>query len=97
MFLDLIVLGILYLVFKYIVSWIVYYNKIDSRLGSSVWRWSYDYPVVGKRDVSDLDDKFFVRLRRKRNNIISYMYIVSLLIFIALMSLLSNFLLFLFN
>ena len=97
MFLGLITLIFLYFLFKYVVSWIVYYNKTDSRFGNSVWRWSYDYPVIGDRDISDLDDKSFVRLRRKRNKVITYMYIVALLIFIALMSFLSKFLLFLFN
>ena len=91
------VLTILYFIFKYIVSWIVYYNNLDPRFGNSTWRWTYDYPVAGKRDVSDLDDKSFVRLRRKRNKIVTYMYIVTLLIFIALMSFLSKFLLFFFD
>ncbi len=54
---------ILYLVFRYVLAWIRYFNSLDSRLGQSTWRWSYDYPVVGERDVSDLDDKIFVRLR----------------------------------
>ena len=66
-----IILIILYLILKYILAWITYFNNLDSRFGNSTWRWSYDYPVVGKSDVSDLDDKFFVRLRRKRNRLIS--------------------------
>ena len=57
---------ILYLVLQYILAWITFFNKIDSRLGDSTWRFSYDYPVVGDRDISDLDDKDFVRLRRKK-------------------------------
>ena len=92
-----IILIILYLILKYILAWITYFNNLDSRFGNSTWRWSYDYPVVGKSDVSDLDDKFFVRLRRKRNRLISLMYSIVLMIFIALMSLLSKFLLYLFN
>ena len=85
---------ILFLVLKYILAWIVYYNNLDSRLGQSTWRLSYDYPVLGKRDISDLDDKKFVRLRRKKNEIITYMYSVVLIMFIASMSLLSKFLIF---
>ena len=46
---------ILYLVFRYVLAWIRYFNSLDSRLGQSTWRWSYDYPVVGERDISDLD------------------------------------------
>ena len=57
---------ILYLILKYVLAWITYYNNLDSRLGESTWRFSYDYPVVGERDISDLDDKDFVRLRRKK-------------------------------
>jgi len=87
----------LYLILKYILAWITYFNNLDSRLGNSTWRWSYDYHVVGERDVSDLDDKAFVRLRRKRNKIILLMYSIVLIMFMALMSLLSQFLLYFFN
>ena len=62
-----ILMVILFLVLRYILAWITYYNNLDSRLGQSTWRLSYDYPVLGKRDISDLDDKKFVRLRRKKN------------------------------
>ena len=58
---------ILYLFLRYIIAWITYYNNLDTRLGDSTWRFTYDYPVVGERDISDLDDKDFVRLRRKKN------------------------------
>ena len=85
---------ILYLIFRYIISWIIYYNNLDPRLGESTWRFSYDYPVVGERDISDLDDKDFVRLRRKKNKIILLMYSIVLVMFISSMSLLSKFLLF---
>ena len=88
---------ILYLIFRYIISWITYYNNLDPRLGDSTWRFSYDYPVVGDRDISDLDDKDFVRLRRKKNNIVLLMYSVVLVMFITSMSLLSKFLLFFFS
>tara|TARA_B100000941_G_C28362916_1_gene478021 strand:+ start:181 stop:474 length:294 start_codon:yes stop_codon:yes gene_type:complete len=88
---------ILYLFLQYIIAWIVYYNNLDPRLGDSTWRFSYDYPVLGERDISDLDDKEFVRLRRKKNNIVLLMYSIVLIIFIASMSLLSKFLLFFFS
>ena len=59
-------LTLIFIIYLWIVSWINYYNKLDNRLGSSIWRWSYDYPVLGKRDISELDDKKFVILRRKK-------------------------------
>ena len=89
-----IAMGILYIILKYILSWIKYFNSLDSRLGQSTWRWSYDYHVIGERDVSDLDDKNFVRLRRKRNKIITIMYSVVLIMFLLSMSLLSEILIF---
>ena len=82
---------------KYILAWITYYNNLDNRLGDSTWRFSYDYPVVGERDISDLDDKDFVRLRRKKNKIVLFMYSIVLIMFISSMSLLSKFLLFFFD
>ena len=87
----------LYLILKYILSWIKYYNNLDTRLGHSTWRFSYDYPVIGERDISDLDDKDFVRLRRKKNKIVLIMYSIVLIMFISSMSLLSKFLLFFFD
>ena len=97
MFLGTIFLVILYFILKYVLSWIVYFNGLDPRFGSSTWRWSYDYPVIGERDVSDLDDKEFVRLRRKKNKIILLMYSIVFIIFISSMSLLSKFLIFFFD
>tara|TARA_B100000287_G_C20166449_1_gene596405 strand:- start:161 stop:454 length:294 start_codon:yes stop_codon:yes gene_type:complete len=88
---------ILYLLLRYTIAWIQYYNNLDTRLGDSTWRFSYDYPVVGERDISDLDDKDFVRLRRKKNKIVLIMYSIVLIIFISSMSLLSKFLLFFFS
>ena len=85
---------ILFLILKYILAWIKYYNNLDSRLGDSTWRFTYDYPVIGERDISDLDDKDFVRLRRKKNKIILIMYSIVLIIFVASMSVLSKFFLF---
>ncbi len=85
---------ILYLIFKYTIAWITYYNNLDARLGDSTWRFTYDYPVVGERDISDLDDKDFVRLRRKKNKVVLLMYSIVLIMFIASMSLLSKFLIY---
>ena len=87
----------LYLLLKYVIKWIEYFNNLDSRLGNSTWRFSYDYPVIGERDISDLDDKDFVRLRKKKNKIILFMYSIVLIMFISSMSLMSKFLLFFFN
>ena len=97
MILGSIFLIILYLVLRYIISWITYFNNLDSRLGDSTWRFTYDYPVIGERDISDLDDKDFVRLRRKKNKTVLLMYSIVLVMFISSMSLLSKFLLFFFS
>ena len=97
MLLGSIFLLILYLILKYILSWITFFNNLDPRLGDSTWRFSYDYPVIGKRDISDLDDKDFVRLRRKKNKIVLFMYSIVLIMFVSSMSLLSKFLLFFFD
>ena len=97
MFYGTVFIIILYLMLRYVLAWITYYNNLDSRLGDSTWRFSYDYPVIGERDISDLDDKAFVRLRRKRNKIILFMYSIVFVMFMASMSLLSQFLLFFFN
>ena len=86
-------LTLIFIIYLWIVSWINYYNKLDNRLGSSVWRWSYDYPVLGKRDISMLDDKKFIVLRRKKNKIITYMYLVVFFGFLVLMSFVSQILL----
>ena len=83
-------LTLIFIIYLWIVSWINYYNKLDNRLGNSIWRWSYDYPVLGKRDISVLDDKKFVVLRRKKNKIITYMYLVVFLGFLVLMSFVSQ-------
>ena len=97
MILGTLFLIILYLILRYILAWITYYNNLDTRLGDSTWRFTYDYPVVGERDISDLDDKEFVRLRRKKNKIILLMYSIVLIMFVSSMSLLSKFLLFFFS
>ena len=85
---------LLYLLLKYILALIIYYNNRDSRLGESTLRFSYDYPVLGERDISDLDDKDFVRLRRKKNKIVLFMYSIVLIMFVSSMSLFSKFFLF---
>jgi len=97
MFFGTITMIILYLILRYTLAWITYYNNLDSRLGDSTWRWSYDYQVVGERDISDLDDKDFVRLRRKKNKIVTLMHSVVMIMFISSMSLLSKFLIFFLN
>ena len=97
MFFATLTMIILYMILSYILAWIRYFNNLDPRLGNSTWRWSYDYQVVGKRDISDLDDKDFVRLRRKKNKIITLMYSIVMIMFISSMSLLSKFLLFFLN
>jgi len=97
MILGTVFIFILFLILKYVLAWIVYYNNLDTRLGDSTWRFSYDYPVIGDKDISDLDDKNFVRLRRKKNKIVLLMYSIVLIMFISSMSLLSKFLLYFFN
>jgi hypothetical protein len=97
MFSSILTLIILYLIFKYIVAWIEYYNNTDDRLQKSVWRYSYDYPVIGKRDISDLDDKKFVRLRRFRNLIVTLMYCTVFIFFVVFMSFTSHLLILILN
>ena len=82
MVISTILLIILYISHRYIVAWIVYYNNTDERFGNSVWRWTYDYKVIGERDFSDLDDKPFVRKRRIRNRIYNNNFISYFGIFI---------------
>ena len=74
MLFGLILFAALFIILTYVLSWIRYFNSLDPRLGQSTWRWSYDYPVIGARDFSDLDDKEFVRKRRIRNRTVSFMY-----------------------
>ena len=97
MFSSTLILLILYLILKYIIAWIKYYNNSDDRLQKSVWRYSYDYPVIGKRDISDLDDKKFVRLRRFRNLIVTMMYCTVFIFFIVFMSFTSHLLILILN
>ena len=90
---NALMLLICYLLFKYTTSWIKYYNQLDERMPDSLWRYTCDYPVVGIRDISDLDDKPFVRLRRKRNRAVTFMYFIFFLSFVIFMSFLNQILL----
>jgi uncharacterized membrane protein (DUF485 family) len=94
MLFGIILMVTLFIILTYVLSWIRYFNSLDPRLGQSTWRWSYDYPVIGVRDFSDLDDREFVRLRRKRNRIITLMYSIVLIMFMLSMSLLSEIMMF---
>ena len=94
MLFGIILMVTLFIILTYVLSWIRYFNSLDPRLGQSTWRWSYDYPVIGARDFSDLDDKEFVKLRRKRNKIITLMYSIVLIMFMLSMSLLSEIMIF---
>jgi len=94
MLFGIILMVTLFIILSYVLSWIRYFNSLDPRLGQSTWRWSYDYPVIGARDFSDLDDKEFVKLRRKRNRIITLMYSIVLIMFMLSMSLLSEIMIF---
>ena len=94
MLIGIILMVTLFIILTYVLSWIRYFNSLDPRLGQSTWRWSYDYPVIGVRDFSDLDDREFVKLRRKRNRIITLMYSIVLIMFMLSMSLLSEIMIF---
>ncbi|MDC3120931.1 hypothetical protein OA414_01990 [Candidatus Pelagibacter sp.] len=94
MLFGIILMVTLFIILTYVLSWIRYFNSLDPRLGQSTWRWSYDYPVIGVRDFSDLDDREFVKLRRKRNKIITLMYSIVLIMFMLSMSLLSEIMIF---
>ena len=97
MFFGTIFLLIMFILLKYVLAWIAYVNKLDSRLGDSTWRWTYDYQVVGERDYSDLDDKEFIRLRRKKNKLVTIMYSIFLIIFVSFMGWLSKLLILMLN
>ena len=90
---EILLLTILYVIFSWTTSWIRYFNNLDERFGDTIWRWSYDYPVKGKRDISNLDDKEFVLLRRKRNKAVTLMWWIFFVLFIILMSFMSKLLL----
>ena len=90
MFVSGLILIIIYIIHKYIVAWINYYNNQDVRFGNSIWRWTYDYKVLGDSDISDLDDKPFVRKRRIRNRTLTLMYCNFFMGFVISMSFISN-------
>ena len=83
-------LVLLYISHKYISAWIIFYNNQDERFANSIWRWTYDYKVIGDRDISDLDDKPFVRKRRIRNRTVTLMYCNFFTAFVISLSFLSN-------
>ena len=94
---SILLLIICYFLFRYTVAWIDYYNKTDERMPKSIWRYTCDYPVVGIRDISDLDDKPFVRQRRKRNKIVTIMYFIVVLAFIFTIYLIASLLVLILN
>ena len=86
-----------YISFKYAVAWIKYYNQTDPRMPNSLWRYTCDYKVIGKRDICDLDDKPFVRQRRKRDRVVTIMYFIVVLAFIFSIYVTSGLLLMILN
>ena len=90
MFTSGLLLIVSYLLFKYTVQWIQYYNQTDPRMPDSIWRYTCDYKVIGKRDICDLDDKPFVRQRRKRDTIVTIMYFIVVLAFVFSLYFLSG-------
>lgn len=83
-----------YVLFRYSTAWIKYYNETDQRMPKSIWRYTSDYQVIGMRDISDLEDKAFVRQRRKRNTIVTIMYFIVILAFIFVNQIVANILIF---
>ena len=83
-----------YFLFRYTTAWVEYYNQTDERMPKSIWKYTYDYPVIGIRDISDLDDKQFVRQRRKRNTIVTIMYFIVILAFIFVNQVVASVLIF---
>ena len=94
---SILLLTICYFLFRYSVAWIDYYNKTDERMPKSIWRYTCDYPVVGIRDISDLDDNPFVRQRRKRNTIVTIMYFIVVFAFIFTVDFIASLLVLILN
>ena len=94
MLVSALLLIICFFLFRYTEAWIDYYNQTDARMPKSIWKYTCDYPVIGIRDISDLDDKQFVRQRRKRNAIVTVMYFNVILEFIFVNKVLANVLIF---
>ena len=90
MFTSGLLLIVSYLLFKYTVKWVQYFNQTDPRMPESIWCYTYDYKVIGIRDICDLDDKPFVRQRRKRDKIVTIMYFIVVLTFVFSMYFTSN-------
>tara|TARA_B100001175_G_scaffold42646_1_gene31976 strand:+ start:2965 stop:3261 length:297 start_codon:yes stop_codon:yes gene_type:complete len=91
MFTSALLLTITYILFKYTVSWIKYYNQIDLRMPNSLWRYTADYRVKDKKDLYDLSDKPFVILRNKRDSLVTIMYFIVILAFLFLTYLITGF------
>ena len=94
MLVSALILIICFFLFRYTEAWIDYYNQTDARMPKSIWRYTCDYPVIGIRDISDLDDKEFVRQRRKRNTIVTIIYFIVILAFIFVNQVVANVLIF---
>jgi hypothetical protein len=94
MLVSALLLIICFFLFRYTEAWIDYYNQTDARMPKSIWKYTCDYPVIGIRDISDLEDKQFVRQRRKRNAIVTVMYFTVILAFIFVNQVLANVLIF---
>ena len=97
MFTSALLLVISYISFRYAVSWIDYYNQSDQRMPNSLWRYTCDYKVIGKRDICDLDDKPFVRQRRKRDRIVTIMYFIVILAFVFSIDFITGIMFMIFN
>ena len=94
MLVSALILIICFFLFRYTEAWIDYYNQTDARMPKSIWKYTCDYPVIGIRDILDLDDKQFVRQRRKKNTIITIMYFIIILAFIFVNQVVANVLIF---
>ena len=94
MLVSVLLLIICFFLFRYTKDWIDYYNQTDARMPKSIWKYTCDYPVIGIRDISDLDDKQFIRQRRKRNSIVTMMYFIVILAFIFVNHIVANILIF---
>ena len=82
MFASALLLTITYILFKYVVAWINYFNQTDPRMPNSLWRYTDDYRAKDRKDLYDLDDKPFVKLRNKRDSVVTIMYFIVILAFV---------------
>ena len=90
---EILLLSILYFIFLWSKAWINYFNKWIKDLEILYGDGVTIIQLKGKRDISILDDKEFVLLRRKRNRAVTIMYSIVFLSFIILMSFVSQILL----